>query len=216
MIEQAAYLHGEKSCTDTIVGLAQNYVGSNNVNLFLPSGQFGTRTEGGDDAASARYINTALNPIARHIFSLDDAPILIHLMEEGQKIEPIYYLPILCMLLINGCKQGIGSGWCSVIPSFNPRDIARLTKLAICDPTLVLSHELHPLHPWIRGFRGTITPHETKGIDYYHIRGRARIIRTDKDGDVEVLVDEVPYDAKLSDYLSSLHQMREWKIGIGA
>lgn len=44
----------------TIVGLAQNFVGSNNINLLMPIGQFGTRLQGGKDAASARYIFTSL------------------------------------------------------------------------------------------------------------------------------------------------------------
>lgn len=45
---------------NTIVRLAQDFVGSNNLNLLLPLGQFGTRLAGGEDAASARYIYTSL------------------------------------------------------------------------------------------------------------------------------------------------------------
>lgn len=41
--EKTAYHHGEQSLTTTIVGLAQNFVGSNNINLLSPNGQFGTR-----------------------------------------------------------------------------------------------------------------------------------------------------------------------------
>ena len=44
----------------TIINLAQNYVGSNNMNLLQPIGQFGTRLHGGKDAASPRYIFTQL------------------------------------------------------------------------------------------------------------------------------------------------------------
>ena len=53
--EHASYHHGEKSLQETIIKLAQNYVGSNNINLLFPSGQFGTRLLGGKDAASARH-----------------------------------------------------------------------------------------------------------------------------------------------------------------
>lgn len=44
----------------TIVNLAQNFVGSNNINILQPLGQFGTRINGGKDAASPRYIFTML------------------------------------------------------------------------------------------------------------------------------------------------------------
>jgi len=44
----------------TIVNLAQNYVGSNNINVLMPIGQFGTRLQGGKDSASPRYIFTML------------------------------------------------------------------------------------------------------------------------------------------------------------
>ena len=43
--EHSAYHHGEASLMSTIIGLAQNYVGSNNINLLYPSGQFGTRLQ---------------------------------------------------------------------------------------------------------------------------------------------------------------------------
>ena len=56
--EHSAYHHGEVSLQTTIIALAQNFVGSNNINLLLPLGQFGTRNMGGKEAASARYIFT--------------------------------------------------------------------------------------------------------------------------------------------------------------
>ncbi|VDK40085.1 unnamed protein product [Gongylonema pulchrum] len=58
--EMSAYHHGEASLMSTIVNLAQDYVGSNNINLLLPIGQFGTRLQGGKDSASPRYIFTQL------------------------------------------------------------------------------------------------------------------------------------------------------------
>jgi DNA topoisomerase-2 len=50
--ELSAYHHGEQSLMSTIVNLAQNFVGSNNLNLLQPIGQFGTRLHGGKDAVS--------------------------------------------------------------------------------------------------------------------------------------------------------------------
>merc|ERR1719409_337372 len=72
--EHSAYHHGEASLAGTIVSMAQDFVGSNNINLLVPSGQFGTRIQGGKDSASARYIYTRLTPMARLVFpQLDDA-----------------------------------------------------------------------------------------------------------------------------------------------
>ena len=113
--EHSAYHHGEVSLQTTIVTLAQNFVGSNNINLLMPNGQFGTRVMGGKDAASARYIFTQLSPVARHIFNENDDAVLDFLEEEGQSIEPEYYLPILPMVLVNGA-EGIGTGWSTSIP----------------------------------------------------------------------------------------------------
>jgi DNA topoisomerase-2 len=72
----------------TIVLLAQNFVGSNNINLLMPNGQFGSRAEGGDDHASARYIFTCLNKITRVIFPEADDHTLKYLEDDGQLVEP--------------------------------------------------------------------------------------------------------------------------------
>lgn len=85
---RSAYHHGEASLQSTIVGLAQNFVGSNNVNLLYPSGQFGTRLQGGKDAASARYIFTRLAPLTRKLYREEDDALLDYQFEEGQWIEP--------------------------------------------------------------------------------------------------------------------------------
>lgn len=120
--EHSAYHHGEQSLQGTIVVMASNYCGSNNINLLTPSGQFGTRRMGGKDAASARYIFTKLEPITRTIFHPDDDQLLNYLKDDGTSIEPEYYVPVIPMILVNGA-DGIGSGWSSTIPNYNPRDI---------------------------------------------------------------------------------------------
>lgn len=107
--EQAAYHHGEQSLAVTIVNLAQNFVGSNNLNLLAPRGQFGTRDQGGKDAASPRYIHTQPMPLARIVLHPADDPLLNIQKEDNALIEPEYYVPILPMVLINGA-EGIGTG----------------------------------------------------------------------------------------------------------
>merc|ERR1719162_112382 len=85
--EQSAYHHGEESLENTIVNLAQSFVGSNNIPLLYPSGQFGTRLQGGKDAASPRYIFTKLMNSARKIFPADDDPLLNYKDDDGLLVE---------------------------------------------------------------------------------------------------------------------------------
>ncbi|KAG8480258.1 hypothetical protein CXB51_024810 [Gossypium anomalum] len=159
--EHSAYHHGEQSLCSTIVGMAQDFVGSNNINLLRPGGQFGTRNQGGKDAASARYIFTNLTTITRYLFRKDDDGLLNYLNEDGQSIEPSWYVPVIPMVLVNG-SEGIGTGWSSYIPNYNPRDIvANVRRLLNGEP-------MEPMHPWYRGFKGTIekTASKESGVTY--------------------------------------------------
>ena len=147
--EHTAYHHGEVSLSQTIVGLAQNFVGSNNINILMPNGQFGTRQQGGKDAASARYIFTDIAKIARKIFHEADNPLLNYLNDDGLNVEPEWYAPIIPMLLVNGAS-GIGTGWSTSIPNFNPAEIVDNIRL------LMDGEEVKPMKPWYRGFKGPI------------------------------------------------------------
>ena len=147
--EQAAYHHGESSLQGTIVGLAQDFVGSNNMNLLVPSGQFGSRLEGGKDSASARYISTRLSPWTKKLFDEKDWPILNWLTEDAKSIEPEYYCPTLPVILVNG-SEGIGTGYSTFVPPYNPDDIKKnLVRLLNKEP-------LVPMKPWYKGFTGTV------------------------------------------------------------
>ncbi|GAA6056524.1 DNA topoisomerase 2 [Rhodotorula toruloides] len=154
--EHSAYHHGDASLQGTIVGLAQNFVGSNNINVLDPNGQFGTRLQGGKDAASARYIFTNVAQITRTLFHPSDDAILDYLNDDGQSIEPSWYIPILPMVLVNG-SDGIGTGWSSFIPNFNPSDIVANLRRKLD------GEEMEPIHPWYRGFRGTIEKDAKEG-----------------------------------------------------
>lgn len=74
--EQSLYHHGEASISNAIIGMAANFVGSNNVNLLMPEGHFGSRDQKGHDAASPRYIFTRMHPIARCIYRQEDDKVL--------------------------------------------------------------------------------------------------------------------------------------------
>lgn len=132
--EKTAYHHGEASLTSTIVGLAQNFVGSNNINLLDPNGQFGTRLAGGKDAASARYIFTNLPRMTRAIFHPADDGLLNYLVEDGMRIEPDYFMPTVPMVLINGA-DGIGTGKFIPVTRIVAQSMTMI-RLEYCHPKL--------------------------------------------------------------------------------
>ena len=147
--EKSAYHHGEVSLADTIVKLANDYTGSNNINLLEPCGQFGTRLMGGKDASQTRYIFTKLTKEARKIFDPKDDAILNYLDDDGRPIEPDFYVPTLPMVLVNG-TEGIGTGFSCYVPPFNPEDIKENIK------RILSGDEIVPMRPWFRGFKGVV------------------------------------------------------------
>ena len=149
--EATEYRHGEVSLCGTIVGLAQNFVGSNNLELLDPVGQFGKRHQGGKDAASPRYIFTKMTGLTRLVFRPEDEGVLPAQVEDNQDIEPEFYLPVLPMVLVNGA-DGIGSGYSTKVPCYNPLDLIDLILSKLKGKTDLLA-----LTPWYRGFTGDIT-----------------------------------------------------------
>lgn len=147
--EVSCYHHGEVSLEETIVGMAQDWVGSNNLNLLTPRGQFGTRHQGGKDHASARYIFTCLRPWTRLVFREEDDAILTYLDDEGSSVEPDHYTPIIPMLLVNGC-EGIGVGWSSSVPAHDPVDVLKAVRARLTDEQNL------PLTPHTRGWVGRL------------------------------------------------------------
>jgi DNA topoisomerase-2 len=147
--EHTAYHHGEASLQGTIVNLAQNFVGANNLNLLEPSGQFGTRLAGGKDAASARYIFTRLNPVTKKVFDPADNPVLKYVVDDGQTVEPEFYAPVVPMILVNGA-EGIGTGFSCYVPPFD-YDAVRQNIVNLLDqkPTV-------PMVPHFKGFKGAV------------------------------------------------------------
>ncbi|KAJ3107884.1 DNA topoisomerase 2 [Phlyctochytrium planicorne] len=193
--EHSAYHHGDQSLVSTIVGMAQNYVGSNNLNLLEPRGQFGTRLQGGKDHASARYIFTMLNQITRIVFHPEDDSLLKYLNDDGQDIEPQWYLPILPMILVNG-SDGIGTGWSSSIPNYNPRDIVENLY------RMMDNQQPIPMTPWYRGFAGSIEP---SGDNKFKVSGTIR-----KTSDNTIEITELPIRVWTQSYKE---QLESWMTG---
>lgn len=147
--ETAFYHHGECSLQNTIVGMAQTFVGARNINLLEPEGQFGTRLDGGRDSASPRYIFTKLSPLTRTLLNPADDGLIKYLAEDEASIEPEWYIPIIPMSLVNG-SEGIGTGWSTCIPNFNPRDVVENVR------RMMRKEPLEQMTPWYRDYKGTI------------------------------------------------------------
>jgi len=192
--EHSAYHHGEQSLAGTIIGMAQNFVGSNNINLLMPIGQFGTRHMGGKEAASPRYIYTNLSKLTRMIFRPEDDALFKYNIEEGQKIEPEWYLPIIPMILVNGA-EGIGTGWRTSIPNYNPREIvANIFRRMKGEP-------FERMNPWFKNYTGTILPNNEKKEGGFICYGR---IET-KDQET-VIITELPIRKWTRDYKTFLEE----------
>ncbi|ORY13026.1 DNA topoisomerase [Clohesyomyces aquaticus] len=190
------YAYGETSMQGTIVGLAQNFVGSNNINCLEPSGNFGSRLQGGQDAASARYIYTRLSPFARRIFHAHDDALLKYGESDGNKIEPEIYVPILPMVLVNG-SEGIGTGWSSTIPNYSPEDIVENLRIRMQDGAS--KEDMKPMTPWFRGFKGRT---EDMGGDRFKFTGTVR-----QTSDTEIEVTELPVRFWTQDFKNKLEDI---------
>ena len=197
--EHSAYHHGEASLHGTIVNMAQDHCGSNNVNLLVPSGQFGTRLLGGKDAASPRYIFTRLDPLARCIFHEDDEMLLNYLDDDGLSIEPTYYMPIVPLVLING-SEGIGTGWSTSIPNYNPNDvIANINRL-------LDGEDMQAMSPWYRDFHGSIHPMPLNE-NRFHVRGCVEKLNT-----TTLRITELPIGVWTNTYTTTLTQYADDKM----
>lgn len=191
--ELTAYHHGEVSLSSTIINMAQDFTGTNNINLLEPCGNFGFRNHNGKDAASPRYIFTHLSEKTRSIFLKDDENILEYNTDDGQEIEPKFYVPSIPMILVNG-SIGIGTGYSTNIPCFNPDDVIRNVKL------ILENKEPNDLVPWYSGFKGTIIKEENAFILQGVYTKDDKILR----------IKEIPISTSISDYKDFLESFEEF------
>jgi DNA topoisomerase-2 len=206
--ETAAYHHGEASLTAAIVGMAQNFVGSNNINLLAPNGQFGTRLQGGADSASPRYIFTALEAIQATVLSKADDPALSWIDDDGQTVEPEYYLPVLPLLLVNG-SLGIGTGFSTEILPHSPRELVSALKSRLTGSVSDLSEK--ELNPWWDGFRGSVTM--TADRKKVQTRGIYQFLDDDTN---RVRITELPVGVWTKDYKAFLDELVSGSSGSSA
>jgi DNA topoisomerase-2 len=194
--KESGYHHGEASLNAAIVGMAQNFVGSNNINLLMPNGQFGTRLQGGKDSASERYIFTQLNPITRAIFPSMDDNILEYLDDDGLLVEPIFYAPIIPMVLVNGSK-GIGTGFSTDIMCYSPLQIIDYINNKLSG---IENNEIEFI-PYYEGFKGSIIKLSS---EKFLIKGVYEKIGVDK-----IRVTELPVGFWTEDFKELLEELIE-------
>lgn len=188
----AAYHHGESSICGAVVGLAQNFAGTNNMNLLEPSGQFGSRLS--PESAAHRYIFTKFSDNFRKLFRKEDELILQYLDEDGQQIEPETYFPILPISLING-SVGIGTGFATNILCYNPEDIKQRI-LEILDKKKLSKK----LTPWFKGFKGKVERVDNSTL----IKGILKIENT-----TTIKITELPVGMYLFKYKEILNSLED-------
>ena len=194
--DKAAYHHGETSLVGAIVGMAQTFIGSNNINLLEPNGQFGTRLLGGKDAAAGRYIWTKLTNTCLKIFNKMDIPVLNTQHEDEEVIEPEYYAPIIPMILVNG-TEGIGTGFSTYIPSFNPVDIIN-NLFNIMD-----GKKFKEMKPYWKTFTGTVKKIDKKNFE---VSGVYSIKKN------HLIITELPVGTWTQSYKDFLEKMYETEM----
>ena len=194
--EHSAYHHGEASLNGAIVNMAQNFVGSNNINLLEPNGQFGTRLAGGEDSASERYIFTQLNSLTRSLFPEADDHVLKYLDDDGITVEPEYYVPIIPFALVNGIS-GIGTGFSCKIAPYNPKQLIAYLKLKLQNQATSNIEFI----PYYEGFRGIIRKLEEQK---YLIKGLYKKIGEDK-----IQITELPVGTWTMPYTSFLESLMD-------
>lgn len=196
--EETQYLHGEQSLAGVIVGMARDFVGSNNINILVPDGNFGSRFI--PEPSASRYIYTYKSDEFENIFDSRDTATLEEQWFEGEKIEYKYYVPVIPLILVNG-SEGIGNGFAQKIL---PRNIQEIKK-EISNKLGNSKYVLKPLTPYFKGFKGTVTqngePHR------WIVEGTFERI-----GKTKIRITEVPIGYDLKSYLQILDDLVEKKV----
>jgi len=196
--QKTMYLHGETSIIESIVGLAQEQTGTNNVALLLPIGQFGSRLDKPSVHAAPRYIFTALSNITRALFPQEDDAVLERRVEEGELIEPTFFLPVVPTILINGAT-GIGCGFSTNVPCHS------LPSVVACCRAALAGQPIPAPVPHYEGFRGTleVTP---KSVLTHGTFQRLN--------DSAVLVTELPVGRWTDHFLKDLKEGEKLKLQV--
>lgn len=178
--EEAGYHHGPISIEETLLRMGFDHVGTNNLPYFFRDGQFGDRQSA--EPVAARYPSAKLAWWVNLIFQKLDEPILGEHIEDGVRVEPHHYNPIIPMVLVNGCRSGVAMGWSTMIPAHHP--------LAVVDWLLAVlqGQQPKPLVPWYRGFTQQLEVRDK----HYISRGSFEIQAGARAGTKNIVITELP------------------------
>ena len=161
---EAFYHHGNTSLESSMVGMAQKF--KNSLPLLQGVGQFGSLRS--PAAGAPRYISAKLHPNFRLLYQ--DFDLLENKIEEGEKIEPAFFLPIVPTVILNG-TSGIAVGFATNILNRNPKDVVDACISTLNDKRMKV------LAPWIEEFNGTFT-RDLENPKTWKIKGQHQIINT--------------------------------------
>lgn len=187
------YHHGSSSLENAIITMAQRF--KNNAPLLEEEGQFGSLRS--PQPGAARYIGTKLSDNFRLIYK--DFELLEYKEEEGEKIEPKYFLPIIPIILLNG-TSGIAVGFASNILS---RDAKELTDFCI---KILNDKKISDIKPHLNGFKGTFNQ-DSENHKRWIIRGLLNRINTST-----VKITELPISMTYEKYEDILDKLVDDKI----
>lgn len=196
IVDTLEYIHGAVSLEGVISGMAQNFPGSNNINLLEPKGDFGSVCI--QKAGASRYIYVNKEKIYNDIFVSSDEPILIGQEFEGTKIEPKFYVPVIPIILVNGA-EGIGTGFAQKILPRNHKEIIKKIKAQLAG-----KQDNTSFVPYFNGFSGTIKHIEGSSYEIY-----GKFERTNS---TTITVTELPITYDLEKYTNILAKLEEEKV----
>lgn len=186
------YHHGEVSLANAIIEMAATYTGSSNLPLLYPSGQFGSR-HSTDSAAAPRYIFTQLSSFVPQLFRKEDEDVLKYNIDENAQIEPSVYIPVIPVVLVNGAN-GIGTGWSTYVPQYNPFEVIDACKKAANGTDLTNNTKWVP---WYAGHNGDMV--ETDG-------GYLSVGKYTSSGNT-ITVTELPVKVTTDDWIESIKSL---------
>jgi DNA topoisomerase-2 len=158
------YHHGDASLNSAIINMAQKF--KNNAPLLEEDGQFGSLRS--PQAGAPRYIGTKLSDNFRLMYK--DFDLLNYKEEEGEKIEPEFFLPIIPTVLING-SSGIAVGFATNILN---RDVKSVTDSCI---KILTGKKIEEIAPSLREFTGDFVQ-DTENHKRWIIRGKIERLNT--------------------------------------
>lgn len=184
----AYYHHGNSSLENAIITMAQSF--KNNAPLLEEDGQFGSLRS--PQAGAPRYIGTRLSENFRSIYK--DFELLKYKEEEGESIEPHFFLPIVPTVLLNG-SSGIAVGFSSNILNRNIKDIIEACKKVLGGTNI------REVKPSLNDFNGTYIQ-DTENNKKWYIRGKFEVINT-----TTVHISELPPSMTYEKYEEHLERL---------